>query len=102
MNRINKLLSGLLITGLLIPGVINASKTQSTSYSARTTINEDTKVETSSYDSSTGGENALLVTNGKVTIESISVDKTGDESGDNSNIYSNGKYKLYVNGSAIN
>ena len=87
MNRINKLLNGILIAGLLIPGAVYASKTQSTSYSAKTTINEDTKVETSSYDSSTGGENALLVTNGKVTIESISVNKTGDESGDNSDFY---------------
>lgn len=59
----------------------------SVSYSGATTISSDMSLENTSYTSSTGAQNALLITGGTVKLDQITVTKTGDDSGDNSDFY---------------
>ncbi len=59
----------------------------SVSYNGATTISSDTSLEGMSYSSSTGAQNALLINGGTVKLDEITVTKTGDDSGDNSDFY---------------
>ena len=59
----------------------------SASYSGAYTISSDTSLENTDFSSSTGAENALLITGGTVKLNKIKVTKTGDDSGDNSDFY---------------
>lgn len=87
---------------------------QNIEYNAITTLSSDTNLTDETYISSNKDENAVLAENkANVTMESVTVEKTGDSDGgdatsfyvdevsDYSNIDFNG-YKLYVNGTAIN
>ena len=50
--------------------------------------NEDfSDSSTVSYSSQTGGENALLITGGEVSIKAPEITKSGDESSENSDFY---------------
>ena len=59
----------------------NISHTGATEFSSDTTTNEQT------YSSTTGSQNALLVTGGTSTINNPTVTKSGDSDGDNSDFY---------------
>lgn len=73
-------------------------------YKSNNEVNEEVSVSDKEYTSSSGDENALLITSSS-TFDNITVSKTGDSyitsiDGYTSNIDFNG-YKLYVNGKAI-
>lgn len=59
----------------------------SVSYVGANTISSNTTLSDTSYDSSTGAQNALLVTGGEVVLDNITVTKTGDDDGDESDFY---------------
>ena len=50
-------------------------------HTGATEISEDTQNSNSSYDSTEGSQNALLVTGGESTLENPTVTKTGDSDG---------------------
>lgn len=57
------------------------------SYAGATIISTDKEVTDETYSSTKGGENALLISGGKVGLDAVTVEKTGDDSGDNSDFY---------------
>ena len=57
------------------------------SHTGATEISSDTINSGESYSSTTGSENALLVTGGTSTLTNPSITKTGDSDGDNSDFY---------------
>ena len=58
------------------------------SYSSKNSITEDTTISGIEYTSSTAEENALSVSKSTVSLDNVTVTKTGDStSGDNSNFY---------------
>lgn len=55
-----------------------------------------------SYSSSTGGENAVLVSGGKVELNDVKIDKSGDEGDENSDFYgTNAGVLAYDNGELV-
>ena len=79
MNKLGTVaLASTLVNNLLFPiGV---------SY-AGTTINNSISSTLQNYSETVGGENAILVTDGTSTLQNITVTKTGDETGDDSDFY---------------
>ena len=69
------------------PGGAPGDSSASVSHSGATTLSESTTINQPSYSSTTGGENALLVTGGEITLENPTVAKSGDESSENSDFY---------------
>ena len=66
----------------------NMQNNQSISYTASTTISEDTTITEGEYTSTTKDENALLVDSTNATISNITVEKEGDsDGGDNTSFY---------------
>lgn len=57
------------------------------SYSGATTISADEEITGKTYSSTKGAENALLISGGKVVLDGVLVEKTGDDSGDSSDFY---------------
>ncbi len=66
-----------------------------------TTLAETTVTDGQTYSSITGGENALLVTGGDITINGVTVTKSGDESSENSDFYGTNAAVLATGGSII-
>ncbi len=66
----------------------NENSSNGATYSSSTTITEDSSISDEEYTSSTAEENAVSVSKAKVTLDGVTVTKTGDStSGDNSNFY---------------
>jgi hypothetical protein len=57
------------------------------SHTGATEISSDTENSGESYSSTTGSENALLVTGGTSTLTDATINKTGDSDGDTSDFY---------------
>ena len=72
------------------------------SYKAATEITDDTEDIGKTYSSSTGSENALLASGGTSTISNITVTKTGDSDGDDSDFYGTNAAILAYNGATLN
>lgn len=84
---------------MVAPG---GSSSASVSYSGATTFSADTTASDATYNSSTGGQNALLVSGGTVNLNKITVTKSGDESSENSDFYgTNAGILAYENGKVI-
>ncbi len=73
-------------------------------YTASNEITEDTSVSEASYTSSNSDENALIVSGDKeVTLDNISVTKTGDsDGGDSTSFYGNNSAILAKDGATLN
>ena len=69
------------------PGGAPGGSNANISHSGATTLSESATVNQPSYSSTTGGQNALLVTGGEITLESPTVTKSGDESSEDSDFY---------------
>ena len=67
------------------PGDNNSSS--NVSHTGATEISNDTKNNGQTYSSTTGSQNALLVTGGTSTISNPTITKSGDSDGDNSDFY---------------
>ena len=78
------------------------SQSTNVSYKGATTISSDTSVSQETYSSTNGAENALLITGGKVSLDQVTVSKTGDENGDNSDFYGTNAAILVTDGAALN
>ncbi len=68
-------------------GMPGGDNNANVSHTGATEISSDTTNSGTSYESSTGSENALLVTGGSSTISNLTVTKSGDSDGDNSDFY---------------
>ncbi|MBQ6321207.1 hypothetical protein IJI17_03260 [Candidatus Saccharibacteria bacterium] len=73
----------------------------SISHQGATTLSSSATLDSPNYSSTTGGENALLVTDGEITLETPVVTKTGDESSENSDFYGTNAAVLTTGGSLI-
>lgn len=73
----------------------------SVSYSGASTIDSSTTDSDASYTSSTGGENALLVSGGESTLNNVTVTKSGDESDENSDFYGTNAAVLVYNDATL-
>ena len=78
------------------------SSSSTTSYTGASTITSDTTETGSTYSSSNGSENALLVSGGTSTIKNINVTKTGDSDDENSDFYGTNAGVLVYNGATLN
>ena len=63
------------------------SGSSNVAHTGATEISSDTTNNGESYSSTTGSENALLITGGISTLTNPTVNKTGDSDGDNSDFY---------------
>ena len=68
-------------------GAPGGNSSANVSHTGATEISEDTENSGSAYSSTTGSQNALLVTGGTSTISNPTVTKSGDSDGDNSDFY---------------
>lgn len=73
----------------------------SVSYTGATEISSDTTKSDASYTSSTGGENALLVSGGSSKLTNFTVTKSGDESDENSDFYGTNAAVLVYNDATL-
>ena len=83
-------------------GNMAGSSSSSVSYKGANTITSSETLKDKSYSSSTGGENALLVSGGESTIENITLEKTGDESSESSDFYGTNAGLLAYNNAILN
>lgn len=68
-------------------GEMSGDNSSNVSHTGATEISTDTTNSGSSYSSTTSSQNALLVTGGTSTLTNLSVTKSGDSDGDNSDFY---------------
>ena len=68
-------------------GAPGGNSSANVSHTGATEISEDTENSKSTYSSTTGSQNALLVTGGTSTILNPTVTKSGDSDGDDSDFY---------------
>ena len=68
-------------------GGMGGSSSSNVSYKGASSITSSVTESNKSYKSTTGGENALLVSGGESVINNITVEKSGDESSENSDFY---------------
>ena len=68
-------------------GEMSGDNSSDVSHTGATEISTDTTNSGSSYTSTTSSQNALLVTGGTSTLTNLSVTKSGDSDGDNSDFY---------------
>ena len=68
------------------------------SHTGATTISSDTTDSGKTYSSSNSSENALLVSGGTSTLTDVTVNKSGDSDGDNSDFYGTNAAILAVDG----
>ena len=68
-------------------GMTGNDNSLNVSHTGATEISTDTTNSGSLYSSTTGSQNALLVTGGTSTLTNLSVTKSGDSDGDNSDFY---------------
>ena len=77
----------------------NGGSSSNVSHTGATEISTDTTNDGKSYASTTGSENALLVTGGTSTISNPTITKSGDSDGDNSDFYGTNAAILVKQGS---
>ena len=74
----------------------------SVSYTGASTIDSSATKSDAAYTSTTGGENALLVSGGESTLTNVTVTKSGDESGESADFYGTNAAILVYNGATLN
>lgn len=80
------------------PGSTTASNV---SHKGATELSADTTLNAPNYSSSTGGENALLVTGGEINLANPTIAKSGDESSENSDFYGTNAAVLAAGGAVV-
>ena len=81
------------------PGDMNKSASNII-YSGATELSTNASFDGESFSSSDGGENALLITGGEISLSNVSINKTGGESGEDSDFYGTNAAVLVTGGSA--
>lgn len=107
----NKLLLTLILSFLIIPiicygvatnaGGPSSSSSASVTHSGATTISSDNTYDQKSFESTSGSENALLVSGGTSSLNSCTINKTGDSSDENADFYGTNA-AIFVNGATLN
>ena len=82
-------------------GAPGSTASANISHSGATELSSSATVESPAYSSTAGGQNALLVTGGEVSISQISVTKSGDESSENSDFYGTNAAVLAMDGASL-
>ena len=72
------------------------------SYTGANVISSDTTELEKTYSSDSGNQNALLVSGGTSTLNTCTINKTGDSDGDNSDFYGTNAAVLVYNGAILN
>src|SRR5574344_2203682 len=80
----------------------NNGTSSSASYKGATTLTSDGTIENKAYTSTTGSENALLVSGGTSTLNSCTITKSGDSTDENSDFYGTNAGILVYNGATLN
>lgn len=75
--------------------------TGSASYTGASTISGDDIVTGATYESATGGQNALLISGGNVELNNFSVTKSGDSDGDSADFYGTNAGILAINDAKV-
>ncbi len=79
-----------------------ATTTTNIDYSSATTLTEDTTITSAAYASETEDENAIAVDGATVTLDNITVSKTGDsDGGDNTSFYGTNSAIIAKNGATL-
>ena len=127
MKKINKkLFLGMLISSISLPLIVMAappekpsgdnnapggapgsvpggnSSSANISYSGATTISSNTTESSKTYKSTTGGQNAILASGGTSTLNTCTITKSGDSSGDDADFYGTNAAVLSYNGATLN
>lgn len=84
------------------PGGQGESNSANISYTGATTFSSAITESDKTYSSTTGSQNALLVSGGTSTINSCTIAKSGDASGDNADFYGTNAAILTYNGATLN
>lgn len=85
------------------PGGAPGSTTSSNvSHTGATTFTADTSESSQTYTSTTGGENAILVSGGTVNLTYPVIEKSGDSDGDNADFYGTNAAVFVNNGATLN
>ncbi len=83
-------------------GSKSTTTTTSIDYSSATTLTEDTTITSAAYASETEDENAIAVDGATVTLDNITVSKTGDsDGGDNTSFYGTNSAIIAKNGATL-
>jgi len=80
----------------------NSGGSTTATYSGATTFATSDSQESKTYSSSTGGQNALLVSGGTSSITSCTIDKLGDSSDENADFYGTNAAILVYNNGTLN
>ncbi|MBQ9011622.1 MAG: hypothetical protein IJ093_03125, partial [Bacilli bacterium] len=83
-------------------GSPGGSSSANISYKGAATFTSNTEESSKTYSSTTGSQNALLVSSGTSTINSCTVTKSGDSSDENSDFYGTNAAILVYNGATLN
>ena len=84
------------------PGGNGGSSSSNVSYTGKNTISSSINESDKTYESTTGSENAILVSKGESTINNCTITKSGDASGDNADFYGTNAAILTYNGAVLN
>ena len=74
----------------------------SAEYKGATEITEDSNFGDDTFESTTGGENALLAKSGTSTLNNVTVNISGDESNENSDFYGTNAAVIATNSATLN
>lgn len=117
MNKIKNILTLLLAFIISLPasvyavpdeppggfgGVPGGNDSSNVSYTGANVISSDTTELEKNYSSDSGNQNALLVSGGTSTLNTCTINKTGDSDGDNSDFYGTNAAVLVYNGATLN
>jgi hypothetical protein len=106
-----KILSFVLFFSLLTPLIClavsappggNGGNSTSVSYNGANTISTSNTYTKQSYSSTSGSQNALLVSGGTSTLDTCTITKSGDSSDENADFYGNNAGILVYNGATLN
>lgn len=104
--KMKKIINLIFVMLLIVPVVCLSAPgdnfSNPVSYSGVNTISSSSTFESKTYSSSTGGQNALLVSGGISTLNSCTINKTGNSSDENSDFYGTNAAILVYNGATLN
>ncbi len=120
MKKIKTLITLILVGLIAIPNIVfaeppakppgdsnggpgeNGGSSSNVSYTGATTFSSATSENNKTYVTDAGSQNALLVSGGVSTINSCSITKSGDSSGDDADFYGINAAILTYNGATLN
>ena len=87
---------------MFIPVICLAAPDTTVSYKGVNTFTNTTTIKDTTYTSSNGNENALLIKGGTLTLNNCTINKTGSSNGDEADFYGTNAAVLAYNNSVLN